>query len=72
MAASQAVGIVHRRRLAATDDGEALRAELGAAYAEEHLTATAAAAGGFVDEVIAPESTRQRLAWALASLEGKS
>jgi acetyl-CoA carboxylase carboxyltransferase component len=69
MAASQAVGIVHRRRLAAVDDDGGLRAELGTAYAEEHLTATAAAAGGFIDEVIAPESTRDRLAGALAALE---
>jgi acetyl-CoA carboxylase carboxyltransferase component len=69
MAASQAVGIVHRRRLAAVGDDGELRAELGAAYAETHLTAAAAAANGFIDEVIAPESTRERLAWALASLE---
>ena len=69
MAASQAVGIVHRRRLAAAEDDGELRAELGAAYAESHLTAAAAASCGFVDEVIPPESTRERLAWALSSLE---
>src|SRR5919197_1226928 len=40
MAAHQAVGIVHRRRLA-EGDGEALLAELSAAYASEHLTAAA-------------------------------
>jgi acetyl-CoA carboxylase carboxyltransferase component len=68
MAASQAVGISHRRRLADADDDGRLRAELADAYAESHLTATAAASCGFVDEVIAPESTRERLAWALSSL----
>ena len=64
MAARQAVGIVHRRRLA---DAErpGLRAELADAYADEHLTADAAAAAGFVDEVIEPRTTRDRLAWAL-------
>jgi acetyl-CoA carboxylase carboxyltransferase component len=70
MAAEQAVGVVHRRRLAAVDDGGAVRADLAAAYAEDHLTADAAAASGFIDEVIAPGQTRHRLAWALASLEG--
>jgi acetyl-CoA carboxylase carboxyltransferase component len=62
------VGFVHRRRLADADDDGRLRAELADAYAESHLTATAAASCGFVDEVIAPESTRERLAWALSSL----
>lgn len=69
MAAGQAVGIVHRRRLAEAGD-EGLLAELERAYAAEHLTAAAAAASGFVDEVIEPPETRARLAWALASLEG--
>jgi acetyl-CoA carboxylase carboxyltransferase component len=67
MAASQAVGIVHRRRLDEPGDGGA--AELAAAYAEEHLTADAAAASGFIDQVIHPSETRASLAWGLASLE---
>ncbi len=67
MAAEQAVGIAHRRRL--TDDqGGDLRDRLAAAYAAEHLTADAAAASGFVDEVVEPEATHDRLAWALATL----
>jgi acetyl-CoA carboxylase carboxyltransferase component len=69
MAANQAVGVVHRRRLREESDPEALGANLAAAYAEEHLTATAAAASGFIDEVIAPGETRSSLAWALSSLE---
>jgi len=69
MAAEQAVGVVHRRRLAAVDDDGAVKADLVAAYAEDHLTAGTAAANGFVDEVIAPGETRERLAWAIASLE---
>ena len=70
MAASQAVGIAHRRRLA-EPNGTGLRAELTDAYAAEHLTADAAAASGFVDEVIEPPETRERLAWALATLEAR-
>jgi acetyl-CoA carboxylase carboxyltransferase component len=68
MAATQAVGIAERRRLAQADGGD-LRERLAAAYAAEHLTAGAAAASGFVDEVIDPGATRDRLAWALATLE---
>jgi acetyl-CoA carboxylase carboxyltransferase component len=71
MAATQAVGIVHRRRLREASDAEALGADLAAAYADEHLTATAAAASGFIDEVIDPAQTRASVAWALTSLEGR-
>ncbi len=69
MAAGQAVGVVHRRRLAEGQGDGRLLEELSAAYADEHLTARAAAANGFVDEVIEPAETHDRLAWALASLD---
>jgi acetyl-CoA/propionyl-CoA carboxylase carboxyl transferase subunit len=69
MAARQAVGIVHGRVLAA--DPSLRRDELADAYAAEHLTAAAAAASGFVDEVIDPGASRDRLAWALHSLGGR-
>ena len=70
MAARQAVGIVERRRIAAAADPEDMRDSLAGEYAGEHLTAPAAAASGFVDEVIDPADTRRRIAWALAALEG--
>lgn len=66
MAARQAVGIVHRRDLA--EPGGPSLDELSAAYAERHLTAPTAAASGFVDEVIEPGWTRDRLTWALQAL----
>ena len=69
MASTQAVGIVDRRRIEASDDGD-LAGQLAREYAAEHLTAAAAAASGFVDEVIEPDDTRKALAWALASFEG--
>ena len=71
MAARQAVGIVHRREIAGAEDSEALHDELAEGYAEEHLTAAAAAAAGFVDQVIEPGETRDRLAWALHALGGR-
>ncbi len=70
MSARAAVGIVNRRELSAADDPEAERGRLADAYAEEHLTAEAAAAGGFVDEIVEPRATRARLAWALSTLAG--
>jgi acetyl-CoA carboxylase carboxyltransferase component len=69
MAARQAVGIVHHRALA--EGGGPSRDELADAYAAEHLTAPAAAASGWVDEVIEPVWSRDRLAWALRSLGGR-
>jgi acetyl-CoA carboxylase carboxyltransferase component len=70
MAAKAAVGIVNRRELAAADDPEAARDRLALAYAEEHLRAETAAAGGFVDEIVDPVDTRERLSWALFTLSG--
>ena len=52
MAARQAVGIVHGRAL--KEEGGPSREELADAYEAEHLTAPAAAASGWVDEVIEP------------------
>jgi acetyl-CoA carboxylase carboxyltransferase component len=68
MGARQAVGIIHRREIDASGEGEALRDRLALAYAEEHLSARHAARQGFVDEVIEPRETRGRLAWALTML----
>jgi acetyl-CoA carboxylase carboxyltransferase component len=39
-------------------------------YAQEHLRAHTAAAAGFVDEIIEPAQTRERLVWALRTLAG--
>ena len=65
MSARAAVGVVNRRDLLAAEDPAVLREELAAAYAEEHLGAQTAAAEGFIDEIIEPAETRDRLAWAL-------
>jgi acetyl-CoA carboxylase carboxyltransferase component len=65
MSARAAVGIVNRRELRVAGDPEAERGRLAEAYAREHLKAESAAAEGFVDEIIAPAETRDRLAAAL-------
>ena len=67
MGARAAVGIVNRRELRVADDPEAERDRLADTYAREHLRAETAASEGFVDEIIEPAETRDRLAWALRS-----
>ena len=71
MGAQPAVGIIHRRELAAAEDPVAARDAFAAAYAEEHLGADVAAAAGFVDEVIEPVDTRRRLAWAFSTMDDR-
>jgi acetyl-CoA carboxylase carboxyltransferase component len=61
MGPRQAVEVVHRREIAAGADPQAL----ADAYAAEHLPVREAAARGFVDEVIAPGETRERIALVL-------
>jgi methylmalonyl-CoA decarboxylase subunit alpha len=69
MGAGQAVGIVHRRDIAAAEDPPAARERFARDYAAEHLSAGVAAAEGFIDEVIAPHDTRRRLVEALSTLD---
>jgi acetyl-CoA carboxylase carboxyltransferase component len=71
MGAEQAVGIIHRREIAAAEDSRAKLTELADAYADEHQGAWAAARGGVIDEVISPAETRPRLIAALGALRSK-
>ncbi len=70
MASVQAVEIVHRRHLMSVDEAESERTRqtLADAYAEEHLSAAIAASAGFVDEVIEPSQTRERVSDTLTAL----
>lgn len=61
MGARQAVELVRRREIAAGADAVAL----ADAYEAEHLPVRVAAAAGFVDEVVAPSETRDRIAHVL-------
>lgn len=71
MGAEGAVDILHRREIRAAADPAAARAEFVAEYEDKHLNPYFAAANGLVDEVIAPEDTRRRLAQAFESLKYK-
>lgn len=68
MGAGQAVGILHRREIAAAEDAVAARDALADAYAAQHLQVQGAGADGFVDEVIEPDQTRARIAGAFELL----
>ena len=68
MGPKQAVGIVHKREIAAADDPEAEHDRLAAEYADGNVSAVVAAREGHIDELIEPADTRRRLAGALASL----
>jgi acetyl-CoA carboxylase carboxyltransferase component len=70
MGAEQAVGIVDRREIAAAEDPGAARRRLAGAYAAEHLHVAGASADGFVDQVIAPDATRERVISCLQALAG--
>ncbi|MFF7652809.1 acyl-CoA carboxylase subunit beta [Streptomyces sp. NPDC007983] len=71
MGAEGAVGVLHRRELAAADDPEALRARLLATYESTYGTPYLAAERGYVDAVIAPRDTRSHVCRALRALRGK-
>jgi propionyl-CoA carboxylase beta chain len=66
-----AVNIIFRKELAEAADPVARKAELVEDYRETFANPYRAAALGYVDEVLRPEHTRQRLAQAFASLENK-
>jgi propionyl-CoA carboxylase beta chain len=66
-----AVNILYRREIDAAADPEALRAQKVAEFREKFANPFVAAGRGFIDEVIQPRTTRQRLIAALATLETK-
>jgi acetyl-CoA carboxylase carboxyltransferase component len=66
-----AVEIVYRRELQQAADPVARRAELVAEYTERYANPYAAAERGYVDDVIDPAETRQKVAAGLALLRTK-
>jgi propionyl-CoA carboxylase beta chain len=71
MGVEGAVNIIFRDRIAAADDPDAERLRLVAEYEERFANPYVAAARGYVDEVIFPSETRDRVIGALTLLEGK-
>lgn len=72
MGPKQAVDLVHRREIADASDSLAARDDFADTYAAEHLTATAAAAAGVIDEVVPASGTRERLGRALGTFSTHS
>ena len=71
MGVDGAVNIVFKDDIARASDPEARRAELVADYQEKFANPYVAAARGFVDEVIEPRHTREKLIVALDMLKNK-
>jgi propionyl-CoA carboxylase beta chain len=66
-----AVNVLYRRELDAAADPEALRARKVAEFREKFANPFVAASRGFVDEVIAPRTTRRKVIEAFARLTTK-
>jgi propionyl-CoA carboxylase beta chain len=71
MGAKGAVEILYRRELQGAEEPEARAGELQAEYAEQFANPFAAAARGYVDDVIDPRETRARLVSAFDMLQNK-
>ena len=71
MGAEGAANILYSRQIKAADDPEAERARLTQEYQETYLNPYVAAKAGYIDEVIEPAETRQKLIEALAALQNK-
>jgi len=71
MGASGAVSIISRRALAAAADPESERRKLVSAYEEKFNNPYAAAAQGYIDDVIDPAETRPKIIRALEMLGKK-
>jgi propionyl-CoA carboxylase beta chain len=72
MGAKGAAEIIFRKEIAAAEDPAAELANQEAGYAEQFANPYKAAARGYVDEVILPEETRERLIRAFKMLENKA
>ncbi len=66
-----AVNVVFRKEIAAASDPAAERARLAQEYRERFADPYSAAARGYIDEVIPPSRTRQKLHLALEALRDK-
>ncbi|MEE9394471.1 MAG: acyl-CoA carboxylase subunit beta [Planctomycetota bacterium] len=71
MGAKGAVEIIFRRKIKASDDPVAEAERQVESYEEKFNNPYVAAARGYIDEIIEPSKTRQRLIQALALLENK-
>ncbi len=71
MGAEGAVNIAFKRKIKAAPNPEGMREQCKKEYEERFLNPYVASARGYVNEVIKPEETRERLLTALKALENK-
>ncbi len=71
MGADGAVNIAFKRKIKNAENPEAMRAQCKKEYEDRFLNPYVAAARGYVDEVIRPEESRERLLVALKALKHK-
>jgi acetyl-CoA carboxylase carboxyltransferase component len=71
MGAEGAANIIFSREIRNADDPEEKRNEKIAEYSEAMINPFVAAERGYLDDVILPEETRQRLISSFDSLRGK-
>ena len=71
MGAEGAVNILYRKEISAAPDSQAERKRLEEEYRQKYLNPYAAAHAGYIDEVIEPAQTRQKLIEALDVLANK-
>jgi propionyl-CoA carboxylase beta chain len=71
MGAKGAAEIIFKNEIAKADDRDAKHKEKEKEYAEMFANPYEAAARGFIDEVIVPEVTREKLIRAFGMLENK-
>lgn len=71
MGSEGAVNIIFKKDIAGADDKEATKKKLVEEYETEFATPYKAAERGFVDDVIEPHTTRQRIIDSYSMLEGK-
>lgn len=66
-----AVNILHRRQIEESPDPAGERAALTEAYRERYINPYYAAEAGYVDDIIEPRETRQKIVTSLAALRDK-
>jgi len=71
MGADGAVNIAFKRKIKAASDPEAMRAQCKKEYEDRFLNPYVAASRGYVNEVIRPEETRDKILKALKTLKHK-
>ena len=71
MGAEGAVSIMYSKQIATADNPELERARLIDAYNEQYMNPFIAVEKGYIDEIILPEETRQKISEALKALKNK-